>query len=396
MKRRGYTQVKKTHVYEVDFMRTFIMLGVLSVHTMTIFNQQFEDWTIPFLSMSAFHSSMKVTRLAFMFITGFVLFITYYHKELKLLAFWKKRLSLIAIPYLFWNAIYLLFRGTYSIDFHGSISAFLAELWSSLIQGDEFYIYFVLVSFQFYIVFPFLLMLLKRYEKWHLQLFVGSVIFQVILTSFYKLGIPQLDTTNWPYLLSHYGVFVLSYQCWFVAGGMVACHYEKICSFLEQHKRTILFLLLVGVVIMWAYYFLNRFILLESDKRAQSPQQPIFLPYSLLVIAVLLIYGRKWSSIRTEPRWKNFSQFIMFASSCSFGMFLVQPFPLFIIKQIVPYFSEAKWMYMFVLPASIVFVYFSSMILSYMLNKTPIVSYVVGKPSKFPHWPKMVKAREQL
>ncbi|WP_276131100.1 hypothetical protein [Bacillus sp. Y1] len=38
--------MKKTHVYEVDFMRTFIMLGVLSVHTMTIFNQQFDDWTI--------------------------------------------------------------------------------------------------------------------------------------------------------------------------------------------------------------------------------------------------------------------------------------------------------------------------------------------------------------
>jgi len=388
--------VKKTHVYEVDFMRTFIMLGVLSVHTMTIFNQQFDDWTIPFLSMSAFHSSMKVTRLAFMFITGFVLFLTYYHKELKLFSFWKKRLSLIAIPYLFWNIVYLLFRGTYSIDFNGSITAFLVELMNSLLQGDEFYIYFVLVSFQFYLVFPFLLALLKRYEKWHLQLFVGSVIFQVLLTTFYKLGIPHLDTSNWPYLLSHYGVFVLSYQCWFIAGGMVACYYDKICSFFEQHIETVLFLLLAGVVIMWTYYVFNRFILLESDKRAQSPQQPIFLPYSLLVIAILMIYGRKWASVRNEPKWEKFSQFIMFASSCSFGMFLVQPFPLFMIKQMVPLFSETKWMYVFVLPASIVFVYVTSMILSYMLNKTPIVSYVVGKKSKLPRWPKMVKAREQL
>ncbi|MGG7619170.1 acyltransferase [Bacillus coreaensis] len=388
--------MKKTHVYEVDFMRTFIMLGVLSVHTMTIFNQQFDDWTIPFLSMSAFHSSMKVTRLAFMFITGFVLFLTYYHKELQLFTFWKKRLSLIAIPYVFWNIVYLLFRGTYSIDFDGSISAFLVELMNSLLQGDEFYIYFVLVSFQFYLVFPFLLALLKRYEKWHLQLFVGSVIFQVLLTTFYKLGIPHLDTSDWPYLLSHYGVFVFSYQCWFVAGGMVACHYEKICAFLEQHKKTILFLLVAGVVIMWVYYYFNRFILLESDKRAQSPQQPIFLPYSFLVIAILLIYGRKWASVRNEPKWEKFTQFIMFASSCSFGMFLVQPFPLFMVKQMVPLFSEAKWMYVFVLPSSIVFVYATSMILSYMLNKTPIVSYVVGKKSKLPRGPKMVKAREQL
>ncbi|WP_160723079.1 acyltransferase [Bacillus sp. USDA818B3_A] len=374
--------MKKTHLYEIDFMRTYIMLGVLSVHTMTIFTNQMDDESITSLAMSAVHSSMHVTRLAFMFITGLVLFITYYYREFHILSFWKKRLVLIAIPYLFWNVIYLLFRSSYSSELTGSFSSFMKELGTSLMQGDEFYIYFVLISFQFYLVFPFLLYGLRKFEKWHLQIFIGSVILQLVLMTFYKFGIPHLNRTGWPYLFSHYGVFVLTYQCWFISGGMVACHYEKICQFIERHSRAIIWTLLGSVAVMWAYYFYNRFVLLLTENKAQEPHQPLFLPYSLLVITVLFMLGRKWSHKRTEEKMHYFSSYIMLASHTSFGMFLVQPFPLFIIKQIVPFFDDVKWLYVILLPASILFVYGSSMFLSYWLNKIPLISFVVGKKSK--------------
>ncbi|WP_251551479.1 acyltransferase [Neobacillus muris] len=388
--------MKKLHLYEIDFMRTFIMLGVLSVHTMTIFTNKLEDGTVPSMAMSAVHSSMHVTRLAFMFITGLVLFITYYRKEFHILSFWKKRLSLIAIPYLFWNIIYILFRSTYSLDFNGSLLAFLKELGISLLQGDEFYIYFVLISFQFYLVFPFLLYGMRKYEKWHLQIFIGSVIFQLVMMAFYKFAIPHIDRSGWPYLLSHYGVFVLTYQCWFIAGGMVACHYEKISHFLENHVKAILISLCSGVVLMWFYYFYNRFFLFLSENKAQEPHQPLFLPYSLLVIAALLMCGRKWAKHRTEQKWEPFSRYIMLASKTSFGMFLVQPFPLFIIKQVIPLFDGIKWMYVLVLPASILFVYSTSMFLSYWLNKLPLISYVVGKKSTLTKAGNTVPARGNL
>ncbi|WP_040209245.1 acyltransferase [Neobacillus jeddahensis] len=374
--------MKKTHLYEIDFMRTFIMLGVLSVHTMTIFNHQMEEGTFPFLAMSAVHSSMHVTRMAFMFITGLVLFITYYRKEFHIFSFWKKRLLLIAIPYLFWNVVYILFRSTYSLDLHGSFLTFMKEWGISLLQGDEFYIYFVLISFQFYLVFPFLLFGLRKFEKWHLHIFIGSVLFQLALMSFYKFAIPHIDQSGWPYLFSHYGVFVLTYQCWFISGGMVACHYEKICHFIDKHAKTIIISLVFCVFAMWAYYYYNRFVLMLTENKAQEPHQPLLLPYSLLVIAALFMFGRKWVNHRTERKWQSFSRYIMLASKTSFGMFLVQPFPLFIIKQIVPVFAEVKWMYIVLLPLSILFVYGTSMFLSYWLNKIPILSYVVGKKSK--------------
>ena len=226
--------MKKLHLYEIDFMRTFIMLGVLSVHTMTIFKNQMDEWTTPAMAFSAVHSSMHVTRMAFMFITGFVMFITYYRKDFQILSFWKKRLLLIAIPYVFWNILYIFFRSFYSLDLNGSFVAFLKELGTSLIQGDEFYIYFVLISLQFYIVFPFMLYAFRKTEKWHAHIFIGSIVFQLALMFFYKYAIPHIDRSGWPYLFSHYGVFILTYQCYFVAGGMVACHYQAICRFIEK------------------------------------------------------------------------------------------------------------------------------------------------------------------
>ncbi|MEC2222378.1 MULTISPECIES: hypothetical protein [Heyndrickxia] len=53
------------HLYEIDFMRGFIMLGVLAVHTMSIYDAQLNDWTVAFLSMSAVHASMHVMRIFF-------------------------------------------------------------------------------------------------------------------------------------------------------------------------------------------------------------------------------------------------------------------------------------------------------------------------------------------
>ncbi|MGG4040046.1 acyltransferase [Heyndrickxia ginsengihumi] len=373
---------KKKYLYEIDFMRMLIMFGVLSVHTTSIFTSQLKDWTTEFLALSAIHSSMHVTRMAFMFITGLVLFITYHHREFHVFSFLKKRLFLIAIPYLVWNVVYILFESTYEIDLHGSFMGFLKILLLSLIHGDQFYIYYLLITFQFYLVFPMLLFALRKYEKWHLQIFIWSFLFQLLLMSFYKFAIPHLDQSNWPYLLTNYGVFIVTYQCWFVTGGIVACHYDMICKFIEKHYRLIGAILFLGIICMWGHYYLDRAILHESDHKAQSVHQPVFLPYSLFVIAVMLYLGRKWAERRTRRNWQGFSRFVGIASSTSFGMYLVQPFPIYIVNQYIPRIANVHWLFYLSIPIAILFVYVSSMILSYCIGKIPYISYCVGQRTK--------------
>lgn len=387
---QGVGFLKKKHLYEIDLMRAIIMLGVLSVHTMSIFDNQLKGWTFSSISMSAIHSSMHVTRMAFMFITGFILFIVYANRELRIADFWKKRFLLIGIPYLFWNIVYVLFQNNYLSHTDESFTQFMADLAAALIHGDQFYIYYVLVTFQFYLVFPFMLKALQKYRKWHLHFFIWSVYVQLIITAFIKFVLPHLDTSHWPYLLSHYGVFVMTYQCYFVIGGLAACHYQHIAAFIDRHSKLLISLFVVSWAAMCTHYYFNRIILNESDHAAQSVHQPLYLPYTLLIIALLIFIGRYWSRNRQNERRTGFNSFVNVASMTSFGMYLAQPFPLYLVSvYFVPYLKVNTITFYLALPVAILFVYFASMLIAYIFYKTPILSYCIGRRSK---WPKRTKA----
>ncbi|WP_026961367.1 acyltransferase [Alicyclobacillus herbarius] len=376
---------KKVHLYEIDLMRAFIMLGVLSVHTVTIYMSRLTDWTAPFLSVGAVHSSMHFTRESFMFITGLVLFITYYHRPFSTLKFWWKRLTLIAVPYVVWNIAYILYAHNYG---HG-FEAFLAKLGHSLKVGDQGYVYYVLVSIQFYIVFPILLYGLRKLERWHVHIFIGSFVFQLALTAFYHYWLPNIDYQHqWPYLIARitarYGTFVLTYQFWFVAGGILACHYERVKAYVKSHVALLRWLLVIGVLAMWAQYFFERFVLGYSDSRAELAETPLMAPYALIVTLNMWQLGMAWAERRTRPGWQPFSRFVMLASSTSFGIFLFQPFPLDLLWHIVPHLHTPSWVTYGSVPFAVLFVYFSGMLVAYLIGKVPYLAYCVGRKVKWP------------
>jgi hypothetical protein len=376
--------LKKQHLYEIDLMRAFIMLGVLSVHTVTIYLSRLTDKTLPFLSVAAVHSSMHFTRESFMFITGLVLFITYYRRPFNPFRFWWKRLTLIAVPYVVWNIAYILYFG----ESGGTFTSFLGKLAHSLKVGDQGYLYYVLVSIQLYIVFPILLYGLRKLERWHAHIFIGSFVFQLALMAFYHYVLPGLDYEHWPYLLARisarYGTFGLTYQFWFVAGGIIACHYEKLVAFVKTHVPLLRVLLVVGVLAMWAQYFFERFVLGYSDAYAELAETPLMIPYALVVTANLWQLGLAWAERRTRPEWQAFSRFVMVASSTSFGIFLFQPFPLDLLGHIVPRLQTPDWITYGSLPFAILFVYFSGMFVAYWIGKIPYVAYCVGRKVKWP------------
>jgi Predicted acyltransferases len=357
-----------------------IMLGVVSVHIVSVYNNQLKGWGIDTILFSSFHASIEVTRMAFMFITGFVLFYVYYERDYNVFGFWKKRFLLVGIPYLFWNIAYLLFiRAVYSPDLFHSFGSFLNLFGESLSRGNLFYMYYILVTLQFYLFFPLMLALLSKFEKQHIHMIIWSFLIQLGAMAWITFEMPKLNTSHWPYLLSHSGSLMLPYLCYFVAGGLAARHYRPIGNYLDKHIRFLTALFVTGFVLMMGHYIFVRTVFHYSYAMSISVQQPVYLPYALLYIGLIMYSGRLWNRLRKRAGMRHFNRVVTLASRTSFGIFLIQPFPIYIINQFVaPSLEGRRWLFYMSLPAAVLFVYFSSMFLAACLLKLPVLSYIIG------------------
>ncbi|WP_436663991.1 acyltransferase [Alicyclobacillus acidoterrestris] len=381
----------KKYLYEIDLMRAFIMLSVLSVHTTSFFSDLIHaDAGATALTLGALITSLHYTREAFMFITGLVLFITYYRRPLSVVTFWKKRFLLIVIPYVVWTIAYIVFKGMLDPDFNWSLLSLLAGIKHSLMTGDQYFLYYVVVSMQLYVVFPLLLYGLRKFERYHLHIFIGSFVIQLGLMALNKFVLQGMSYSNLPYVLAEIDKyrdrFILTYQFWFIAGGIIACHYERIRDFFDHHVRALRIALVVGLIVLWGHYLFDRLVLGEPESLAELVLQPIMIPYSLLAAANMWYAGVQWAQRRERPGWRPFSWFVKVAANASFGIFLLQPFPLYYMEWTVHHIKNLgipNWLYFSLLPLSILFVYFSAMFIAHWLGKIPILSYVVGRKARF-------------
>lgn len=371
---------KKKYLYEVDFMRVLFVFGVLSVHTITLYKKLIPAGTWQHSLMNSFHLSLHFTRMGFMFITGLVLFLNYYHKEIHLLPFWKKRYVTVGIPYLFWNAAYLL----YDVWQQGSFrwSTFMPNYFWRIVRGDRFYLYYVLVTFQLYLVFPALVALLKKFAPYHRQILAVSFVFQLLITVFIKYWLPDLDTSSWPYLFSHYGVFLLTYQFYFIGGGIVSIHYQEIGQWIDAHGKLLLSAFLVGLVLIWSYYPYNFYYLGLTSKASMSVHQPVVLLYATVVILFVTYLGRSYARHRLEPGYRRLNQFLSLASKLSFGIYLTQSASLTLVAPWVPRLVTNNWLLVFTLPLAIIVVIAISMGISYICFKVPVLAPLIGRRTK--------------
>ncbi|MCH4169445.1 MAG: acyltransferase [Streptococcaceae bacterium] len=367
--------MKRRYLYEVDFMRNFFIIGVLSNHIVGICKNIFEVDSPMYLILACIHSSLHFTRMGFMFMTGLVLFLAYQNREIKATTFWKKRYFLIGIPYLFWNLIYSL-----PLLSSQGFQATLTHFYSSVIHGDQAYLYYVLVTMQLYLIFPFLLNLMKKYKPYLKLVWIISLLIQCMITYFIKYKIGNYDTTNWPYLFSHYGIFVGSYQFYFISGGITALYYDQLIALIQKHTNKIKYLLLIMLPTIWLYYFWNRFVLGLSDKAAKSVHQPLFILYALVMIIFVLYYGIRWSQNGRKNKQSMITKWITTGARLSFGIYLTQAVGISLVaKFIIPILSNFPSLVIPAIPFLIAMVYGLSFAISKICYQTPVLSYVIGR-----------------
>ncbi|MDA5386715.1 acyltransferase [Loigolactobacillus backii] len=368
---------KRRYLYEVDFMRVFFIFGVLTVHTFSLYISQLSGSAADITN--AIHASLHFTRMGFMFMTGMVLFITHYNRPLQPFKFWLKRYIAVGIPYLFWNAFYLS-RLIQEGQIH-SLAGFGSAYLDAVLHGNQAYLYYVLVTFQLYLVFPLLRWFLRRFSTQHGKILIGSLLFQLIMLVGIKYGLPHVDTGNWPFLLRNYGVFVLTYQVYFLTGGLLAIHYDQVGQLIDRHARLV-WRLLIGALILSPLYFLyNTKVLNLSASAAKSVHQPLMMIYAFIVIVAVLLLGRRYARFRarTPNAWQV--RFISLGAKLSFGIYLSQTLALWLAAALIPDLAKQPGWLVIALPITICGVFATAFAIAYFCYRTPVLCRIIGRPS---------------
>jgi peptidoglycan/LPS O-acetylase OafA/YrhL len=257
----------------------------------------------------AFVMLLHFSRTAFFFLTAFVLTYSEINRPRTVTQFWWRRYVEIGVPFLIWTAVYWLVTmiGAGSWGQAGSL------LWRDLVFG-YYQLYFVVVLFQFYLVFPFLLRAVRA-TRHHAALMTASLLFALALASdlhhMQYFGVVGDATRSimsvWPFSRE-----LITYQEQFIAGILVALHFDRVRRFIEQRWRQVI-ALAVGVGIVATLWYLIAVWTGSGTGGASDLYQPIAFLWFTAAVAALECgtwawYRRQTRRARMPRRWpKAFS-----------------------------------------------------------------------------------------
>jgi peptidoglycan/LPS O-acetylase OafA/YrhL len=300
------------HVYAVDLVRVLTFACVIGVHTVATIN--------PLDSIPAGGAAMLLhfTREAFFALTAFVL-VYRYHDRLHVVPFWRRRLLLIAAPYVIWSVIY---TGLALVTAPLPPTAALTQLGINLLTGTACYhLYFLVVTMQFYLLFPLFLWLLRASARWrggHWWLLAISAVLQVGLNA----GLHDAHPSGLAGKLVHYdGSFLGSYVFYLVLGGVAALHADRAQVWVREHPVVVLVAFVLTGVAAEGWYLRSVF-RGSSALAASDVFQPIMVPWCVAVITALFALGVAWTARRGAG---PVSRAVEIGSDRSFGVFLVHP-----------------------------------------------------------------------
>jgi peptidoglycan/LPS O-acetylase OafA/YrhL len=297
------------HVPAADVVRVLTFACVIAVHTLSTTHALDDP------RADAFVMLLHFTREAFFVLTAFVLMHRYGTTPPRSGPFWRRRFLLVGVPYVVWTAIY---TGLTLVTAPLPPAAALEAFGWALVTGTAWYhLYFLLVSMQFYLLFPLFQRLLARTAGRHRRLLLGALVLQVLV----DLWIHDPAPTGWKAeLLPYTGSFVGSYVFFLVLGGVVAMHRERVLDTLSRHP-----VLVVAAVVVtgaaaegWYQWGIGAGV---NTQFASDVFQPVMIPWVVAVVAGFALLGLVWARSRAGvgPRW------VGWASERSFGVFLVHP-----------------------------------------------------------------------
>jgi peptidoglycan/LPS O-acetylase OafA/YrhL len=359
----------------IDAMRPVKQAAVVSTHTLIFFAPLATNTTVIGLIMLT-----RFSREAFLFVSACMLTFSYRDTaKLKLNHYWKRRFMSVGVPYLAWTVIYYFYTTVhpvvgfpwYSFDHSITFSAAGFHYFAHILRTGYYHLYYLIVIMEFYLLFPLLLTLVRRFSKWHKQIMVASVLWQIafgVLVDSQPFGIHVNEIVQTR--------FVFSYVVYLLGGMIVALHLDEVHQWIVDKAKWIIWLTFVSAIVAEVLSYCGRYHWLPSYLHTGTLVfAPAIMPFNVGAILCVYLLGvylvAPQRSLRTRAAVQS-------GSDNSYGVYLSQmlwiPFFLRFRNHLDPH---VHWQ--IAVPLALVVVYTAGMIFTALAARTLLAKALTGR-----------------
>ena len=320
--KQGQTTKRQSrpHIYELDPIRIVTALGVIGVHVLA-FTMFLEHSGGATLLHNAVLNALHFTRQIFMFVTPFALVYVYYGKPFSAKQFLIKRAIGVLLPYSIWSVIYTW------VNSPQPFWPFIGTSLFNILTGNAAYqLYYILLSLEFYLIFPLFMLFLKRIERHPWKSLLISFIVQMIFIYadyHYLQGGPFGGTPLGRFINYYQDRFVLTYQFFFFLGAFAALYMQRARAFILKHGWLVIGIFLATTAWVWAYFFIQVLAFHENQGYVLSVLQPSIELYSIGIILLFCWIAAHWAKQTDAEGRPHGYRFWHYLSDSSFGVYLV-------------------------------------------------------------------------
>jgi peptidoglycan/LPS O-acetylase OafA/YrhL len=309
----------KGKIVEFENFRAFAIIAVVLIHASSRGVTALDPASKIHMLFNFLNKIALFAVPSFIFMSGVVLFYTYYDRwqAKDIIPFYVKRLKFIVVPYLVVSLFYYLFnQRLYYGGIHFQLKSFLDMLpWAEA----GYHLYFIIIIVQFYLLFPLLLFLVKKYPwvKRHFALIgIGLFMLFYVINTFY-------------YSFPHRTSLCFTYFIYFFLGASIGMNYKAALAAAIRNRVFIgLSAFLTGMGLALLY------IRMDYDRIA-SLYLFDFCFYAYGAFASLFLL---WLAFVIIQKSSKLSSILQNTGAHSFGIYLIHPalLGLYIMKIHVP------------------------------------------------------------
>ncbi|TXK86105.1 acyltransferase [Paenibacillus sp. N3.4] len=320
---------------EIDVIRAIAIIAVLVIHgtaSATLLPIGTGSQAVFFI----LNKASLFTVPLFIWISGVVLFYSYYDrwKPHMSFLFWTKRLRKIVIPYVVASLFYYVYN---QFMYHGKINFDTFYFLKLLLSGHaSYHLYYIVIIVQFYVLFPLIMNLVRKYRFLRMGLIPLGIILQAACYAF----------NHWIHPIPEYTSLCLTYVALFAFGAFTGIYYEAVVAWMNINKLWIWITMMLGGIGYVGMLLLHQYGALTMEN---TWFELALLVYSMAMAVCCMQGGRRLLASRSR-----LGEVLVSLGIASFTIYLVHPALLTLWDHILPM-KERIWLYDLHTMASILF-----------------------------------------